>query len=70
MRFELQFNIIKFIESFILLFIVFLFMPKTSKKLSSIMSWLFILLSYVPMLTIFAFKDESRIFTYAVTFSG
>lgn len=43
-------------------------MPKTSKKLSSIMSWLFILLSYVPMLTIFALKDESRIFTYAVTF--
>jgi len=67
MRFEFQFNIIKFIESFILLFIVFLVMPKSSKKLSNIMIWLFILLSYVPMLTIFALKDESRLLIYSVT---
>ncbi len=42
-------------------------MPKSSKKLSTIIVWLLILLSYIPILTIFAFKDESRIFTYAVT---
>jgi len=42
-------------------------MPKTSKKLSNIIIWLLILLSYIPMLTIFALKDESRIYMYAIT---
>jgi len=67
MRFSLNFNVIKLIESYFFLFIIFLLMPKSSKQLSTIMVWLLILLSYVPMLTIFAFKDESRIFMYAVT---
>ncbi|MEA3432363.1 MAG: hypothetical protein U9R01_06820, partial [candidate division WOR-3 bacterium] len=42
-------------------------MPKSSGKLSNILAWLLILLSYIPMLTIFAFKDEARIYMYAVT---
>jgi len=66
-RFEFNFNGIKLIESFFLLFIIFILMPKTSKKLSNIIIWLLILLSYIPMLTIFALKDESRIYMYAIT---
>jgi len=67
MRFELNFNAIKLIESYCLLFIIFILMPESKKNLSTIMVWLLIILSYIPMLTIFAFKDESRIFMYAVT---
>jgi len=42
-------------------------MPKATQYISNIMVWLLIMLSYIPMLTIFAFKDESRVFMYAVT---
>ena len=66
-RFELCFNNIKLIESYFLLFIVLALIPKSSKKLSNIVVWWLILLSYVPMLTLFALMDESRIFIYAVT---
>lgn len=67
MRLYLNIDIFKIIESYFLLFVIFLLMPKSSKKLSSIIVWLLILLSYIPMLTIYAFMNESRIFTYAVT---
>lgn len=66
-KFTLDVNAIKLIESYLLLFIVFALMPKSKKKLSSIMIWILILVSYVPMLTLFALKNESRIFMYAVT---
>lgn len=65
-KFTLDINVIKLTESYLLLFVIFILMPKSSKKLSSIMIWLLILLSYIPMLTLFALKDESRIFMYAV----
>jgi len=66
-RFELNFNNIKLIESFFLFFIIFILMPKTSKRLSNVIIWLLILLSYVPMLTLFAFMDQPRSYMYAVT---
>jgi len=66
-RFELNLSSLKLVESYLLLFIAFALMPKSPKKLSNILVWLLILLSYIPMLTIFAFKDEARIYMYAVT---
>ena len=66
-RFTLDFNSLKLVESYLLLLIIFILMPKSPKKLSNILVWLLILLSYIPMLTIFAFKDEARIYMYAVT---
>jgi len=66
-KFELNLNSIKLAESYFLLFIIFLLMPKSSKKLSDVLVWLLILFSYIPMLTLFALKDEARIFMYAVT---
>lgn len=65
--FELNFNILKFVESFFLLIVIFLLIPKSKERLSNIMVWLLVLLSYVPMLTIFAFMDQPRIYMYAVT---
>ena len=66
-RFTLDINVIKCIESYLLLFIIFILMPKAKEKLSNIMVWLLILLSYVPMLTLFAFMDQPRVYMYAVT---
>jgi len=66
-RFELNFNGIKLLESFFLLCIIFIMMPKSSKKLSNIIVWLLTLLSYVPMLTLFAFMNQPRSYMYAVT---
>lgn len=66
-RFDLNFNILKLFESFFLLFIIFILAPKYFKKLSNIMIWLLVLISYVPMLTLFSFMDQPRIYMYAVT---
>jgi hypothetical protein len=66
-RFTLDLNSLKLVESYLLLIIIFILMPKSAKKLSNIMVWLLIVLSYIPMLTIFAFADEARLFMYAVT---
>jgi len=66
-KLELYFNGIKLVESYFLLLIIYILLPKSSNKLSNILIWLLILLSYIPMLTIFAFKDEARTFMYGVT---
>lgn len=64
---NLNLNYLKLVESYLLLFVILILMPKSKVKLSNIMLWLLILLSYIPMLTLFALKDESRIFMYAAT---
>jgi hypothetical protein len=66
-KFTLELNSLKLVESYLLLLIIFILMPKSGKKLSHVMVWLLILLSYIPILTIFAFQDESRAFMYAVS---
>ncbi len=66
-KFSLQINWLKVFESYFLLFMIFLLMPKSPEKLSSVMIWLFILLSYIPMLVLFSLKDESRLFVYGTT---
>ena len=67
-KFIFKFNALKLAESYFLLFVLFVLMPKKTKKLSSIMLWIFFLISYIPMLTLFALMDESTIFMYATTF--
>jgi len=65
--FVLNLDIFKLFESYLLLFAIFVALPKSSKKLSNIVLWLLILLSYVPVLTLFSLMDYSRIYTYAIT---
>ena len=67
MGFVVSFDLWKGIESYVLLAAVFMTMPKTTKKLSSYFIRLVVLLTYVPMLTIYALKNESRTYIYAVT---
>ena len=66
-KFGMCLDVIKLFESYFLLFFILILLPKSSKKLSNIIVWLIVLLSYVPMLTIFAFMDSSRIYMYAVS---
>ena len=66
-KLEWNLNSIKLAESYFLLFVIFLIMPKSSKKISDVLVWLLILFSYIPMLSLFALRDEARIFMYAVT---
>jgi len=66
-QFYLNLNVLKLVESYLLLLVVFILMPKSSRKLSHIFIWLLVLLSYIPLLTLFAFMDQSRSFMYAVT---
>ena len=42
-------------------------MPKSSKKIPNVVIWLLILISYIPMLTIFSLGDGSRVFMYEAT---
>lgn len=65
--FLLDANYFKLLESYILLFVVIFCMPKSERRLSNMLLWLMILISYVPMLTVYALKDESRTYMYATT---
>lgn len=65
--FILNINRIKLYESYFLLIFIYIIMPKSQDKISSIMCWILILISYVPLLTIYAFMNESRIYLYAIT---
>ncbi len=61
------FNNVKIFESYFLLLIVLIFVPKSSKKLSNIITWLLVLFAYIPMLTIYAMKDGARLYILAIT---
>jgi hypothetical protein len=65
--FTLDLNSLKLVESYLLLFVIFMLMPKSAQKLSNILAWIMVLVSYVPMLTIFAFTDAPRAYMYAVS---
>ena len=64
---QVNLNLFKLLESYFLLIPVMLLMPKNRYRLSSIFIWLLILISYIPMLTFYAFMDQPRIYMYAVT---
>ena len=50
-RFDLNLNVLKLAESYLLLFIVFPLMPKSPKKLSNMLVWLLII-TYVPYVSL------------------
>lgn len=63
--FGLDFDLVKYIESWILFLGIFILMPKRIKA-SVIVVYIMFLTSFVPMLSIFALNNESRLFMYAV----
>lgn len=66
-KFFLDLNYFKLFESNLLLLIIFIFVLKTKKNLSNIVIWILILLSYIPMLTLYSFMNQSRMYMYAIT---
>jgi hypothetical protein len=58
-------NPLKLIESYVLFILLIAVAPKDTNTLGRLLFWLLILLSYVPMLTIYALTNESRLFMYA-----
>ena len=65
-KFDLDLNILKLVESYFLLFVIFTMLPKSLKILSHVMIWILVLISYVPLLTLFAFMDQPREYMYAI----
>jgi hypothetical protein len=67
MGYELSPNIFKIIESYLLLFVILFFIPKSKKLISNIIVWILVSLAYIPMLTIYALKNEERVFMFVAT---
>jgi len=66
MGFYLQLNALKLLESYLLLVVLFLFLPPRELKPSAIGLKLLFVLAIVPTLSLYALKDESRPFLYLV----
>ena len=60
-----QFNWVKLVESYPLIVIGLLALPRDMTRLSTLVLWLIALLALVPMGTVYAFHDEPRVFMYA-----
>jgi glycosyltransferase involved in cell wall biosynthesis len=60
-----QFNWVKLVESYPLIVIGLLALPRDMTRLSTLVLWLIALLALVPMGTVYAFHDEPRAFMYA-----
>ncbi|SET22350.1 oligosaccharide repeat unit polymerase [Anaerobranca gottschalkii] len=62
MGFSLDFNGYKYLLSLMFIIILFTFLPKDSQKPSSIFLQLHLIVMFIPMLTIYAFMNESTNF--------
>lgn len=65
MGFTLQMNTIKLIESYILLVFMYIITPKSDNKISNIFIQFLYLMMIVPTLSLYAMKNESRVFLYS-----
>jgi hypothetical protein len=66
--FVLDINIVKLIESYFLLILVFIFLSKNNEKISSLILQMFFLFMFVPLLTYYSLANASREWTYLVVF--
>jgi hypothetical protein len=60
-------DVIRVLESYLLLIPVFISMPRDRNRLSTLFLWLLVLVAYVPVLTIYAMRPSDRLFMYATT---
>ncbi|PYG87165.1 oligosaccharide repeat unit polymerase [Ruminiclostridium sufflavum DSM 19573] len=65
MGFNLDINYIKLIETYILLIIIYIIVPKSDFKISNVFLQFLYLMMIIPTLSIYAMKNESRVFLYA-----
>ena len=64
MGFLIDFSIIKLIESYILLALVYIFLPINGEKISNIAIQILFLLALIPILSLYALADRPRPFVY------
>lgn len=62
MGFTLDFNLFKYLFSILFFIVIFLILPKDKDKPSSIFLQLHLIIIIMPMLTIYAFMNESTVF--------
>lgn len=65
--FGLDIDQFKVWESYIFFFLMLLYIPKKSDKISHAVLQLFFLVAYVPMLTYYAFSNKNRVWFYCFT---
>src|SRR5690554_6738401 len=65
MGFENNFNILKYIFSFVLLFLAYVILPKDKAKPSFFFLQLHLLIMLTPMLVVYYYMDKSTIFIVA-----
>lgn len=64
---QLNLNILKVAESYLLLLFVVLLLPLKEEKNSALITDIFIVILYVPTLVVYGISDESRFWAYANT---
>ncbi|HBB35149.1 MAG TPA: hypothetical protein DC064_26005 [Cyanobacteria bacterium UBA9273] len=64
---KLSLNLGKLVESYILLSVIVLTMPRNQQRISTVIIWLFLILSYIPELTVYGLGDQARHWIYAIT---
>jgi flagellar biosynthetic protein FliQ len=62
-----QTDVIRLLESYLLLVPVFIAMPRDRSRLSTPFLWLLFLVAFVPVLTIYAMRPSDRMFMYATS---
>jgi hypothetical protein len=61
-------NVVKLIESYFLLVLVFILLSKNNEKVSSLILQMFFLFMFVPLLTYYSLANTSREWVYLVSF--
>lgn len=64
--FDLDINYLKCVESYILLIIVYFFIPKGSSKVSSYIMQFQYLTIFIPMISLYSLENQSRLYIYEV----
>jgi O-antigen polymerase len=58
-------DVMRVVESYVLLVPVIIAMPRERNRLSTPFLWLLVLVAYIPVLTIYAMRPSDRLFMYA-----
>jgi oligosaccharide repeat unit polymerase len=69
MGFYLELNLMKVFESYLITIVLFLLLDQGERKISTIITKFLYLLMIIPTLSLYAMKDESRLFLYFFVFS-
>lgn len=64
---QLNLNLLKIAESYLLLLLVVIFLPSREERNSALITDIFIVILYIPILVVYGVSDESRFWAYTNT---